>query len=155
MADVCSALKLTNVTKAASNLTPSEVSRRKLSSATRARPNNVVSEQGLDKLIFQSRKPEAREFQDWVFGTVLPAIRKDGGYIENEEKVVTGEVVKGQPEERLNLNPRGGVLRPFYFAAKIWQSKMDICDPRFPRGGLGGCCVHLREVPLSEIKTMC
>ncbi len=41
--------------------------------------NKIVTESGLYDLILQSRKPEAREFKAWVTGTVLPAIRKDGG----------------------------------------------------------------------------
>ncbi|MQM39672.1 hypothetical protein KBTX_03702 [wastewater metagenome] len=48
---------------------------------------NAVSESGLYKLIMRSDKPDARAFQDWVTREVLPAIRKDGGYIEGEEKV--------------------------------------------------------------------
>lgn len=44
----------------------------------------VISEGGLYKLIMRSDKPEAREFQDWVTRVVLPAIRKDGGYIAGE-----------------------------------------------------------------------
>jgi hypothetical protein len=44
----------------------------------------LVSEPGLYALIQRSDKPEARVFQDWVNGTVLPAIRKTGGYLLNE-----------------------------------------------------------------------
>lgn len=40
----------------------------------------TLKEPGLYALIFQSRKPEAREFQRWVFETVLPEIRKTGGF---------------------------------------------------------------------------
>lgn len=39
-----------------------------------------VNEQGLYKVIFQSRKPEAEQFTDWVTGEVLPSIRKTGLY---------------------------------------------------------------------------
>ncbi len=52
----------------------------------------LVSESGLYKLIMRSNKPEARAFQDWVTRVVLPAIRKDGAYIQGEEKVATGEL---------------------------------------------------------------
>jgi len=45
----------------------------------------AVSESGLYKLIMRSDKPEARQFQDWVTREVLPAIRKTGGYLLNEE----------------------------------------------------------------------
>lgn len=54
----------------------------------------LVSESGLYQTLmsFQSSNPAVRQFQDWVTGTVLPAIRKDGGYIAGEEKVTTGEM---------------------------------------------------------------
>jgi prophage antirepressor-like protein len=52
----------------------------------------LISESGLYKLIMRSDKREARVFQDWVTGTVLPAIRKDGMYVQGEEKVATGEL---------------------------------------------------------------
>ena len=52
----------------------------------------VVSESGLYKLILRSDKEQARRFQNWVTRDVLPAIRKDGGYILGEEKVATGEL---------------------------------------------------------------
>ena len=41
---------------------------------------NLVNEPGLYRLIFSSRKPEAREFQRWVYHEVLPAIHKYGYY---------------------------------------------------------------------------
>ncbi|MCC5978084.1 MAG: hypothetical protein JJU21_08480 [Salinarimonas sp.] len=50
---------------------------------TKGNPNkNVISESGLYKLIMRSDKPQAREFQDWVTRVVLPAIRKDGMYVD-------------------------------------------------------------------------
>jgi prophage antirepressor-like protein len=45
----------------------------------------LVSESGLYKLIMRSDKPEAKPFQDWVTKVVLPAIRKDGGYVLGRE----------------------------------------------------------------------
>lgn len=40
-----------------------------------------ITEPNLYKCIFQSRKEEAEQFQDWVCGEVLPSIRKSGGYM--------------------------------------------------------------------------
>jgi prophage antirepressor-like protein len=40
----------------------------------------IVNEAGLYRLIFKSRKPEAKRFQTWVFEEVLPSIRKNGFY---------------------------------------------------------------------------
>jgi len=81
-ADVCKALGLLNVSQATLNLTNSEVQDHRVP-GTRGRANKVVTESGLYKLLFQSRKPEARAFQDWVTQVVLPAIRKDGIYLKS------------------------------------------------------------------------
>ena len=40
----------------------------------------TVSEAGLYRLVTRSNKPAAKAFAEWVFGTVLPEIRKTGGY---------------------------------------------------------------------------
>ena len=46
-----------------------------------------VNEDGLYDVILDSRKPEARAFRKWITSEVLPAIRREGGYIvvENED----------------------------------------------------------------------
>jgi len=44
-----------------------------------------INEPNLYRLIFQSRKAEAEQFQDWIFEEVLPSIRKNGGYIVGQE----------------------------------------------------------------------
>ncbi|MFL9824710.1 Bro-N domain-containing protein [Rhodoplanes sp. SY1] len=62
---------------------------------TSGNPNRyVVSEKGLYHLSFKAQRirPEVVAFQDWVSGVVLPAIRKDHGYIAGEEKVAAGEL---------------------------------------------------------------
>ena len=40
-----------------------------------------VTEPGFYKLVMRSRKPEAKAFQRWVTHEVLPALRRDGGYM--------------------------------------------------------------------------
>ena len=42
---------------------------------------NFLTEKGVYKLIFKSRKSNAEKFQDWVTDEVLPSIRKHGGYL--------------------------------------------------------------------------
>ena len=56
-----------------------------------------LSESGLYKLIMRSDKPEAKKFQDWVTRDVLPAIRKDGAYIMDEEKCKVARTDLGLP----------------------------------------------------------
>lgn len=41
---------------------------------------NFLTESGVYKLIFKSKKEEAEKFQDWVTDDVLPSIRKTGLY---------------------------------------------------------------------------
>jgi len=47
---------------------------------------NFLTEAGVYKLIFKSRKPEAEKFQDWVTDEVLPKLRKTGEYKTKEEE---------------------------------------------------------------------
>lgn len=51
-----------------------------------------IDEANLYRCIFQSRKQEAEQFQNWVFEVVLPQIRRTGGYIpvsrEDDEKTI-------------------------------------------------------------------
>lgn len=42
---------------------------------------STVTEPGFYKLVMRSRKPEAKAFQRWVTHEVLPALRRDGGYM--------------------------------------------------------------------------
>lgn len=61
---------------------------------------NVISESGLYKIVLraQRKNPAAKDFQDWITQTVIPAIRKTsaagaaGSYIKDKEKVATGEM---------------------------------------------------------------
>lgn len=52
-----------------------------------------VAEPDLYRVIFQSRKPSARKFQDWVFDEVLPALRKDGGYIVSTDEDTEEDII--------------------------------------------------------------
>lgn len=47
---------------------------------------NFLTESGVYKLIFKSKKKEAEKFQDWVTDKVLPQIRKTGGYIPIDQE---------------------------------------------------------------------
>ena len=47
---------------------------------------NFLTESGVYKLIFKSKKKEAEKFQDWVTDEVLPQVRKTGGYIPIDEE---------------------------------------------------------------------
>jgi anti-repressor protein len=77
LADVCKVLGVQNSSAVAERLDDNERSRLNLG---RQGEVNIINESGLYEVIFQSRKPEAKRFQKWVFEEVLPAIRKTGAY---------------------------------------------------------------------------
>ncbi|HBF2991372.1 TPA: phage antirepressor KilAC domain-containing protein, partial [Clostridioides difficile] len=54
---------------------------------------NFLTESGVYKLIFKSKKEEAEKFQDWVTDEVLPNIRKTGGYIHSTNDMSDDEIM--------------------------------------------------------------
>lgn len=81
VADVCKSLSIANARDAVARLAEDGVGTADIiDSLGRKQTANVVDESGLYELIFQSRRPEAKEFRRWVTREVLPQIRKTGGY---------------------------------------------------------------------------
>ena len=68
-----------------------------------------INEGNLYRLISKSKLPEAREFERWIFDTVIPSIRKYGYYsneiskISREEELML-KVMKSRSEEELLSN---------------------------------------------------
>ena len=56
----------------------------------------TVTECGLYRLIFKSRKPNAERLRKWVFSEVLPAIRKTGSYAPESRATTPTEVLLNQ-----------------------------------------------------------
>jgi prophage antirepressor-like protein len=50
------------------------------------KPMAVIFESGINKAILRRNRPEAVAFQEWATRDVLPAIRKDGAYVQGEER---------------------------------------------------------------------
>ena len=53
--------------------------------------------------MFRSRKPEAKDFKRWVKQTVLPAIRKDGMYVQGEENLFAECVTDGDYDTAIEV----------------------------------------------------
>ena len=77
-ADVCSALGLKQVTRALSSL--KGVTKSKTLTNGGEQELNIIDEKNIYRLVFKSHKPEAEEFQDWVFD-VLKTLRQSSGLI--------------------------------------------------------------------------
>lgn len=88
--DACKALELSNPTMVMSRLDEDERSKFNLG---RQGETNVVNEYGLYNLVLASRKPEAKQFKRWITHEVIPSIRKNGGYIANQENLTPEQVV--------------------------------------------------------------
>lgn len=83
--DICKALDLEDTSKACSTLKLNEkgttiVRTRSENGVEQEREMLTVTEPGLYRLIFKSRKAAAERMKDWVFSVVLPSIRKTGNY---------------------------------------------------------------------------
>ena len=92
-ADVCKALGLSNVTLAldghpnqpGTGLEDDEKGFDTINTPGGVQQVRKVSESGLYRLVFKSRKPEAKHFQRWVTHEVLPELRRKGVYALNAE----------------------------------------------------------------------
>lgn len=131
--DVCKSLEIKNTTDALKRLDEDEKSRFNLGLPGGA--TNVVNEYGLYNLILASRKKEAKQFRRWITHEVIPAIRKDGGYMlvnrdDSEEEIMAKAVLIAQKSmERLKLENKQkdqiiGELKPKAdYVDKILQNK--------------------------------
>ena len=80
--DVCRILEIANPRNVKARLNGDGVhSMDGVDSLGRRTDVTMINESNLYKLIFQSRKPEAERFADWVTSEVLPDIRKHGAYM--------------------------------------------------------------------------
>ena len=106
--DVCNSLEL-QVTKVKDRLTPylptikvGVVTGKKSDGSDSVQYIDMyfVTEPDLYRCIFQSRKPSARKFQDWVFEEVLPTLRKEGSYSMTQSKQPLASYQIEDPIER-------------------------------------------------------
>ena len=82
----------------------------------------IVNESGFYALVLKSRKPQAKPFQKWVTGEVLPSIRKHGGYLTPQkiEEVLTdpdtiihlATTLKEEQARRKALEAENQVMQP-------------------------------------------
>lgn len=79
--DVCKALDIVNTSQAMESVPEDEKGIWKTYSGEDTPLQMLtVTEVGLYRLIFKSRKPAAKRMKKWVFSEVLPSIRKTGSY---------------------------------------------------------------------------
>lgn len=89
--DICKALELSNTTMALERLDEDEKS--KFNLGLSGGDTNCVNEYGLYNLVIASRKEGAKSFKRWITHEVIPSIRKNGGYIANQENLTPEQIV--------------------------------------------------------------
>ena len=94
--DVCEALKHTNSRKAVVDMVDKDDVTRSyiIDSLGRKQRAIFINESGLYALILSSKLESAKRFKRWVTGEVLPAIRKQGGYLIAKKGESEKEVMK-------------------------------------------------------------
>ncbi|EFQ8338014.1 hypothetical protein HZV21_005112 [Salmonella enterica] len=78
--DVAAILDIQNSRQLAGQLDQGGVCKTDTPTISAIQQLTFINEPNLYRVIFRSNKPEARQFQDWVFNDVLPTIRKTGRY---------------------------------------------------------------------------
>lgn len=96
LADLCKVLELTNPSEVKNRLDKDDVQLidlHALNSSEGITGNsmaNFVTESGFYDVILQSSSPRVKPFRKWVTSEVLPAIRKNGGYMSTSNNDTPG-----------------------------------------------------------------
>ncbi len=80
LADTCNALGMQRANPSRFNLNPKGVHSLCTLTNGGSQMLTFISEENLYRIVFRSTKPEALNFQNWVFAEVLPTIRKTGSF---------------------------------------------------------------------------
>nr|DAX99554.1 MAG TPA: hypothetical protein [Caudoviricetes sp.] len=104
---------------------------------------NFIDEPNLYRCVFQSRKAEAEQFQNWVFEEVLPSIRKNGGFIattkeDSPELIMARALQIAQAtieEHKRQLSQTNEKISMLDNKIKQLQPKVDFADAAFKAEG--------------------
>lgn len=96
--DVAKALGYTNPQKAIRDHVDAEDQTVNESFTVNGTKATLINESGMYSLILSSKLPSAKAFKRWITSEVLPAIRKNGGYIDGQEYVPAEEKAKLEAE---------------------------------------------------------
>lgn len=121
--DVCAVLELKNPRSTLALLDEDEKGVHIVDTPGGEQQMTIVTEPGFYKLVMRSRKPEAKAFQRWVTHEVLPALRRDGGYMvaradETPEELMARALKAADAtlarvrDENARLTRRNQVLEP-------------------------------------------
>lgn len=95
-----------------------------------------IPESDLYRLIFRSKLPSAERFTDWVTTEVLPSIRKNGGYIAQQETLSPEELMAKAlmvaqqtiAEREARINAQAAEISALTVDKQIMQPKAEYFD---------------------------
>lgn len=130
--DVCGVLGLSTPARVAERLDGDEVSLTHfIDSIGRKQEITVISESGLYNVVLRSDKPAAKPFRKWITAEVLPAIRKNGGYIAGQETMTDAELMsQALLVAQRTLEARTKRLEELAFANEQLESKNAELSPK-------------------------
>ncbi len=99
--DICNILGISNYRDTANRLDESQKGVALTDTLGGMQEMITVNESGFYAIVMRSDKPEARPFQNWVTGEVLPSIRKTGGYFSRNK--LTLSFLKNEAESAKQL----------------------------------------------------
>lgn len=137
--DVCAALKMdtSKLKQVADRLDEDERGRYQIPTPGGMQETWIVNESGLYNVILRSDKPEAKPFRKWVTGTVLPSIRKHGGYIAGQESLNDEDfLAKALVVAQKVLADREARISTLSVQNQIMQPKADYFDELVERNTL-------------------
>lgn len=135
--DVCNTLGISHVKDTADRLDRDEVGQTEvIDSIGRKQTVTVINESGLYAVILRSDKPEAKPFRKWVTTEVLPSIRKNGGYIAQQETLSPEELMAKAlmvaqqtiAEREARINAQAAEISALTVDKQITQPKAEYFD---------------------------
>lgn len=122
--DVCAVLDIQNVSQLKKQLDEKGVCKTYTPTNGGKQQVTFVNEPNLYRVIFRSNKPEAKQFQDWVFNEVLPTIRKTGSYslpkpVEKRDYMTNNDMLN---IKRLIYSLSNGVVYKASCSQAIWHA---------------------------------
>lgn len=128
--DVAEALGYQNPSKAlADHVDPEDKLNNESLSSLGQRGGWIINESGLYSLVLSSKLPTAKQFKRWITSEVIPAIRKNGGYIAGQKELTPDELMaKALLVAQQTLAEREARISELTVQNTIMQPKADYFD---------------------------
>ena len=157
--DCCQILNLSNPRKTLERLNPKGVTSSDILTNGGVQQANFINEANFYKLVFQSRKPEAEKFADWVTSEVLPSIRRHGAYMTDQtlEQALTSpdfliqlaNQLKQEKDRNLKLEAEKSILS---IENMVMKPKADYFDELVDRNLLTSFRETAKQLKIKERK---